>query len=189
MSGPQVAPEAGSGWRARASLASSASSPVMRPSGAPRGLRGPTVVLVCSSGGHLLLLHQLEAWWRRYPHVWVTFDTADGRSLLRDERVTWAHHPTTRNVKNLVRNLLVAWRVLRSVRPEVVVSTGAGVAVPFFLVAKMLGIRTVFIEALERIESRSLSGRICYPLSDVFVLQWEAQRRLYPRGHVIGSLY
>lgn len=146
-------------------------------------------MLVASSGGHLLLLHQLQPWWGRYPHLWVTFDTSDGRSLLREERIVWAHHPTTRNVKNLVRNLFLAWRVVRSERPAIVVSTGAGVAVPFFLVAKLHGIPTVYIEALERIETRSLSGRLCAPMTDVFALQWEDQQRLYPRGHVIGSLY
>ncbi len=104
----------------------------------------------------------------------------DGRSLLRGEDIVWAHHPTTRNVKNLLRNLFLAWRVLRSTRPALIVSTGAGVAVPFFIVGKLLRIRTVYIEAVERIESPSLSGRLCYPLSDAFVLQWDAQRRHYP---------
>lgn len=149
----------------------------------------PSVLLVASSGGHLLLLHQLQPWWERHRHVWVTFDTSDGRSLLRGERIVWAYHPTTRNVKNLLRNLALAWRVIRTERPAVVVSTGAGVAVPFFLVARLHGVRTVYIEVLERIESPSLSGRLCAPMTDVFVLQWEDQRRFYPRGHVVGSLY
>lgn len=148
----------------------------------------PTILLVSSSGGHLLLLYQLRPWWGRYGRVWVTFDTADGRSLLAGERVVFAHHPTNRNIKNLLKNLVVAWRVFRSTRPDMVVSTGAAVAVPFFVMAKLFGARTVFIEALERIETRSLSGRLCYPLSDAFVLQWDAQRRLYPRGHVVGTL-
>ena len=142
-----------------------------------------------SSGGHLLLLNQLRPWWEGYERLWITFDTTDGRSLLRGEDIVWAYHPTTRNVKNLLRNLFLAWRVLRSTRPALIVSTGAGVAVPFFVVGKLLRIRTVYIEAVERIESPSLSGRLCYPLSDAFVLQWDAQRRHYPRGHVVGPLY
>jgi len=68
------------------------------------------------------------------------------------------------------------------------VSTGAGVALPFFIVARLLGIRTVFVEAYERIDSPSLSGRLCYPISDLFVLQWPDQRRFYPTGQVVGSL-
>jgi UDP-N-acetylglucosamine:LPS N-acetylglucosamine transferase len=149
----------------------------------------PLVVLVASSGGHLQLLQQLEPWWRGCRRLWVTFDTTDGRSLLRSERATWAHHPTTRNPKNAAKNLVLAWRLLRSTRPDLVVSTGAGVAFPFFIVAKLLRIRTVFIEAFERVESPSLTGRLCYPISDLFILQCDEQRRFYPKGHVVGSLY
>jgi beta-1,4-N-acetylglucosaminyltransferase len=70
----------------------------------------------------------------------------------------------------------------------VVVSSGAGVAFPFFLLAKLLGKRTVYVEVYDRIDSPTLTGRLCYPFSDLFLLQWEEQRRSYPKGQVIGSL-
>ena len=98
------------------------------------------VALVCSSGGHLAQLHRLVSWWREHDRVWVTFDTIDATSVLAGEEVVWAHHPTTRNLANALRNARLAWRVLREVRPDVVVSDGAGVAVPFFVVAKLLRI-------------------------------------------------
>jgi len=145
-------------------------------------------LLVCSSGGHLLLLHALRPWWAGHDRSWVTFRKADSESLLAGERVAWAHHPTQRNVPNLLRNLRLAWRLVRRERPDILVSTGAGVALPFFIVARLLGIRTVFVEAYERIDSPSLSGRLCYPISDLFVLQWPDQRRFYPTGQVVGSL-
>jgi beta-1,4-N-acetylglucosaminyltransferase len=144
--------------------------------------------MVCSSGGHLAQLHRLEAWWRRHDRVWVTFPTPDAASLLLGERVVWAFHPTTRNIPNLFRNLGLAWRVLRSLRPNVVVSDGAGVAVPFFLVARGLGIKTVFLEVYDRIDRPTLTGRLCYHLSHLFLLQWEEQRRAYPRGLVVGAV-
>jgi UDP-N-acetylglucosamine:LPS N-acetylglucosamine transferase len=147
------------------------------------------VALVCSSGGHLAQLHRLEPWWRRHDRTWVTFRTPDAESLLAgQEIVVWAHHPTTRSILNLLRNLRLAWRVLRSDRPDLVVSDGAGVALPFFLVARILRIKTVYVEVYDRIDEPSLTGRLCYPLSDLFVLQWEEQRRAYPRGVVIGAL-
>jgi UDP-N-acetylglucosamine:LPS N-acetylglucosamine transferase len=147
------------------------------------------VALVCSSGGHLAQLHRLEPWWRRHDRTWVTFRTPDAESLLAgQEIVVWAHHPTTRSIPNLLRNLRLAWRVLRSDRPDLVVSDGAGVALPFFLVARILRIKTVYVEVYDRIDEPSLTGRLCYPLSDLFVLQWEDQRRAYPRGVVIGAL-
>lgn len=146
------------------------------------------LLLVCSSGGHLLLLHQLRPWWEKHDRSWVTFDKTDARSLLEGERLDWAHHPTQRNIPNLLRNLRLAWRVLRRDRPDVLVSTGAGVAFPFFVLAKPLGIKTVYVEAYERMDRASLTGRLCYPICDLMVLQWEEQRRFYPRGELVGAL-
>lgn len=157
----------------------------------PAATTGPDryrLLLVASGGGHLGQLMPLEPWWSRHERTWVTFDTA-GAGQLGDDPVAFAHHPTTRNIPNLVRNVALAWRVLRRERPDVVVTTGAGVALPFFLVAKVLGVRTVFIEVYDRIDSRSLTGRLCRPLSDLFLLQWERQRELYGSGTVIGGLY
>jgi beta-1,4-N-acetylglucosaminyltransferase len=70
----------------------------------------------------------------------------------------------------------------------VVVSTGAGVAVPFFAVAKLLGIRTVYVEVFDRVDHPTLTGAICYPLTDVFAVQWPEQQTSYPEGKVIGWL-
>ena len=150
--------------------------------------RPARVVLVGSSGGHLMQLWQLKAWWERQDRLWVTFDLADSRHRLAGERVVWAHHPTTRNVPNLARNLFVAWRVFRRYRPDAVVSCGAGVAVPFFVLAPLFRVKTVYFEVYDRIESPSLTGRLCYPLSDLFLLQWREQKRFYPDGEVIGRL-
>jgi UDP-N-acetylglucosamine:LPS N-acetylglucosamine transferase len=143
---------------------------------------------VCSSGGHLLQLYRLRPWWEKHERLWVTFQKADSVSLLAGERVAWAYHPTTRNLRNLVRNLVLAWRLLRTYRPRLVVSTGAGVALPFFLIARLFAMKTIYIEVYDRIDLPTLTGRLCYPLSDLFLLQWDDQKRLYPRGHVIGRL-
>jgi len=151
--------------------------------------RRPSVTFVCSSGGHLAHLHRLETWWRPYRRLWVTFEMPDSTSLLAGERTVWAHHPTTRNVRNLVRNFVLAWRVLLRERPDVVVSSGAAVAFPFFLVAFALRIPRVYLEVYDRIDSPTLTGRLCYPLADLFLLQWDEQRRFYPRGRVIGRLF
>jgi beta-1,4-N-acetylglucosaminyltransferase len=146
------------------------------------------VVLVGSSGGHLFQLYQLKPWWQKHERLWVTFKKVDSVSLLADEHVAWAYHPTTRNLPNLVRNFFLAWRLLRRYRPRVVVSTGAGVAFPFFLVARLFGMKTIYIEVYDRIDRPTLTGRLCHPLSDLFLLQQEEQQRLYRRGRVIGQL-
>jgi UDP-N-acetylglucosamine:LPS N-acetylglucosamine transferase len=149
---------------------------------------GLKVALVSSAGGHLIQLYQLRPWWEKHERFWVTFDMPDSRSLLEGEEVFCAYHPTTRNIPNLLRNLRLAWRTLRAARPDVVVSTGAAVAFPFFLVARLLRIKTTYVEVYDRIDLATLSGRLCYPLSNLFLLQWEEQKRFYPRGKVIGAL-
>jgi hypothetical protein len=143
------------------------------------------VALVCSSGGHLAQLYNLEKWWRGHDRFWVTFRKTDAISLLDGEDVEWAHHPTTRNIPNLLRNTRLAWRLLRRRRPDLVVSDGAAVAFPFFFVARLLRIPTVYVEVYDRI---TLTGRLCYPLSTLFLLQWEEHKSTYQRGIVIGPL-
>lgn len=153
------------------------------------GPPGPgNVLLVASSGGHLAQLLALRPWWESRARTWVTFDTADARSQLHGEQVVWAHHPTTRNIPNAVRNGGLALSVLRRVRPDLVVSTGAGVALPFFVVARARGIRTVYVEVYDRIDTRTLTGRLCRPLSDLFLVQWDQQQRQYAGSVVVGRL-
>lgn len=147
------------------------------------------VLLVCSSGGHLAQLMRLRPWWEHHDRSWACFPLADARSLLADERVDWVHHPTTRNVWNLIRNLGLAVRVLRRERPDVVVSTGAGAAVPFLWIGRLLGCRTVFLEVYDRIDSPTLSGRLCAPVTDLFLVQWPEQQRFYRRSVVAGTVY
>lgn len=146
------------------------------------------ILLVCSSGGHLGQLYNLRPWWGEFERVWVTFDKPDATSLLADEEVLWAYHPTTRNFVNLLRNTWLAFATLRRLRPAMVVSTGAAVAFPFFLAARVYGAKTTYIEVFDRLDSATLTGRLCYPLSDLFLLQWEEQKRMYPRGRLLGPL-
>lgn len=146
------------------------------------------LLFVASTGGHLAQLAVLRPWWEQFERRWVTFNNRHAIDELAGEHVTWAYWPTTRNAPNAVRNLWLARRVLTTYRPDVVISTGAGVAVPFFLLARLKGIRTMYIEVVDRISSRTLTGRLVYGLTDAFAVQWEEQLALYPDAHVVGPL-
>lgn len=162
-----------------------------QPPGATAPHPGPgPALLVCSSGGHLTQLLALRPWWGSRERAWVTSDSAHARSALRGETITWGHFPTTRNLPNLVRNFALAARVLvpRAGRPSVILSTGAGLALPFFVVGRLLRIPTVYIEVFGRVDSRTLTGRLCRPFSRLFLVQWEEQRVLYPGAIVAGEL-
>jgi len=144
--------------------------------------------LVCSSGGHLFQLHILEEWWGKHERFWVTFKKADASSLLSEEKVYWAFFPATRNIINLIRNSFLALKILFKERPEIIVSNGAAVAVPFFYIGKLLGSKLVFIEVYDRIDSPTLTGKLVHPITDAFVLQWEEQKKSFPKGKVLGQL-
>jgi UDP-N-acetylglucosamine:LPS N-acetylglucosamine transferase len=147
------------------------------------------ILLVCSSGGHLTQLMCLRSWWEGHDRRWVTFPTEDAVSKLGGERVTWAAHPTTRNVPNLMRNALLARRLLAGYRPDVVVSTGAGVAVPFFWLAGLYHASTVYLEVFDRIDSATLTGRLCERVTDLFLVQWPEQQALYRNPVLLGKVW
>ncbi|MCU1635616.1 MAG: UDP-N-acetylglucosamine:LPS N-acetylglucosamine transferase [Cryobacterium sp.] len=144
------------------------------------------VLIVCSSGGHLTQALALRSWWGNHERSWVTLPTEDARSRLQGEEVIEAHYPTVRNLPNLARNFGLARHVLATVRPDLVFSTGAAIALPFFVQARSVGARTAFLEPVDRISSPSLSGRLVYPFTDRFLVQWESLAGFYPGSRNIG---
>lgn len=164
----------------------SVSEPPSRPA-SPDGRSKRRVLLVASSGGHLSQLELLAPIFADDERIWVTFENASVG--LAGEDVTFCHSPTTRNVPNLLRNLKLAASLMLRRTPDVIVSTGAGPAVPFFILGRLLGCRTVFVEVYDRIDSKTLTGRIVRPFTDAFLLQWDQQRATYGSGDVVGALY
>jgi UDP-N-acetylglucosamine:LPS N-acetylglucosamine transferase len=71
------------------------------------------------------------------------------------------------------------FRILRKEKPELIISTGSEIALPVFYIGRLLGIKTMFIESLCRVEGPSLTGRLIYPVSSVFLVQWKALQKLY----------
>jgi UDP-N-acetylglucosamine:LPS N-acetylglucosamine transferase len=146
------------------------------------------ILLVCSSGGHLAQLVALRPWWEHHDRRWITFDLPDALSLLADEETVWAHHPTTRNLPNLARNWLQARHVVREFRPDVVITTGAAVALPYFVVGRRHGARTVYVEVYDRIDTATLTANLCRPVTDLMLVQWPDQRSLFRRSVTVGQL-
>lgn len=148
-----------------------------------------SALLVCSPGGHLLQMLSLEPAWEELDTTWVTLAAADSEHLLAGEDVTLATGPTNRNLKALARNLALAWRLVRARRPDVILSTGAALAIPFFLVGRLHGCRTVYVESLTRTRGLSLSGKVVYPLASAFFVQWPgAAGRRRRRARYEGNL-
>ena len=147
------------------------------------------ICLVGSSGGHLTHLYMLKPIWEEQERFWVTFPKTDAQSLLQGERLIPCYFPTNRNIKNLIRNTFLAWKVLRREKPELIISSGAAVAVPFFYLGKLFGAKTVYIEVFDRIDKPTLTGRLVYPVTDRFIVQWEDLLKIYPKAVYGGRVF
>ncbi len=147
------------------------------------------VCLVGSSGGHLTHLYMLEPFWKDKDRFWVTFDKEDARSLLNNEKMYKCYYPTNRNVKNLIRNTLLAVKILFKEKPDLIISSGAAVAVPFFYLGKLFGAKTIYIEVFDRIDAPTLTGKLVYPVTDKFIVQWEEMKKVYPKAINLGSIF
>ncbi len=147
------------------------------------------VCLVGSSGGHLTHLYMLKPFWQNKERFWVTFDKIDATTLLKDERMYPCYYPTNRNIKNLINNTALAWKILRKERPDLIISTGAAVAVPFFYLGKLFGAKLVYIEVFDRIDASTMTGKLVYPISDKFIVQWEEMKKIYPKAINLGSIF
>lgn len=147
------------------------------------------ICLVGSSGGHLTHLYMLKPFWQEQDRFWVTFDKADARSLLEGETFYPCHFPTNRNLKNLIKNTFLAWKLLRKEKPDLIISSGAAVAVPFFYLGKLFGAKTVYIEVFDRIDGPTLTGKLVHPIADKFIVQWEEMEQVYPKAVNLGSIF
>lgn len=119
------------------------------------------LLAACSTGGHLTeLLDLAPRIAGDRPIVWSTFDTPQSRSALAGKPVTYIRSVSTRQVGALLSNVLPVWRILRRERPALVVSTGSGIALPFLVLARLLGIPTHYIECATRSQAPSVTGAI-----------------------------
>ena len=147
------------------------------------------VCLVGSSGGHLTHLYMLKPFWQKHDRFWVTFDKEDARSLLEGEKMIPCYYPTNRSIKALLINTKLAWKVLRKEKPDLIISSGAAVAVPFFYLGKMMGAKCIYIEVFDRIDHSTITGKLIYRIADKFIVQWEEMKKIYPKAENLGSIF
>jgi UDP-N-acetylglucosamine:LPS N-acetylglucosamine transferase len=141
---------------------------------------------VSSCGGHLTEVRCFISAYADLDHFYVLNDKA---LLPQDmEGRTYFITHSERDWK-LLLNFWEAFRILRRTRPVVLLSTGAGPAVPFAIIARLLfRTRVVFVESVTRIDRPSLTGRIMYLLAHDFFYQWKSLEAYFPRGVYGGAL-
>lgn len=133
--------------------------------------------LVASPGGHFLELYLLKPFWEGKSRFWITFQSADTADLLKEEEVFW-YTPVRRNPLEYLKALWWSLKVLRAQRPSLVVTTGASIGAVAVHAARLLGIKSVYIELTDGIDSLSLSGRLASPIATHHLVQWKEAEKL-----------
>ena len=147
-----------------------------------------TILIVSSSGGHLFKTFQLKKWWSNYHRIWITRNDDFSSSLLKNEVVYSGYFPENRNVLNFMKNFFLAIYILIKNKPDYIFSCGAGIAPPFFFVAKMLKIQTIFMETFIFSPTPTMSGKILYRIADYFIVQNKGLLKVYPNANYWGSV-
>jgi len=144
--------------------------------------------LISSRGGHFFQLMQLKNWWSNYDRFWTIDKGSDSKSLLKKEKVYYGFFPEHRNILNTVRNTFLAIKLIFKEKPDLLISCGAGIAVPFFYVGKLFGCKLIFIEPYDFIKNSSLTGRLVAPIVDKLLVQQKLQEKFYKNAEYWGSL-
>jgi beta-1,4-N-acetylglucosaminyltransferase len=80
-------------------------------------------------------------------------------------------------------------KILLKEKPDAIISNGAEIAAPFMMLARFMGIKTLFIECYTRIDTPTITGRIVYPFSNEFIVLWPEMLKKYgPKAKYIGGM-
>jgi beta-1,4-N-acetylglucosaminyltransferase len=129
------------------------------------------ICIVTSPGGHLYQSFLLKKWWQEHDRVWVTNSSPDTEFLLQNEEVFFGSGPNYRNAFVFFKNFFLALRIFFKEKPDVLFSTGSGIAVPFFWLLRFFGTQTIYLEPYDFIVEPSLTARLVAPFSDIFLSQ------------------
>lgn len=150
-------------------------------------------IFISSSGGHLTQLLQLNKIFDDFNYVLLTEKNDVTKDLKEKYNVKYV--PYSSRKKILSFPFKFGWLCLKSFwylikfRPNYIITTGAGTAVPLCYFGKIFGCKIIYIESFARMNAKSLTGKIIYPIANLFVVQWEEMLNVYPKAKFYGSIY
>lgn len=108
--------------------------------------------------------------------------------VFRAQRPRGKAHHLLSDVRSTLRCAWQSWVALRAYRPHAVLSSGPSMAVPVSVLARLLGMRVVFVETGSRVTALSMTGRMMYWVANLFIVQWPELAASYPRAIYAGRL-
>jgi beta-1,4-N-acetylglucosaminyltransferase len=155
------------------------------------------ILVVLGSGGHtkeMIRLVDLLGQRYQYGYLVAADDKLSPQKIKVPGPVYRVMRPRWKNTglpMVIARTLVSAFQALAGLvrlRPHAIVSAGPGPAVPASLLAKLLGIKVIYIETGSRVFALSSSGRILYRFADLFFVQWPELLEPYPKALYAGRL-
>ena len=149
------------------------------------------ICLTCSAGGHFQQIKLATACLppEKYEVYWVTMPAKHLTTFFKDK-----HHITVMNTEmdkkwTVVVNLFQSvWYLLKE-RPDVIISTGAGVSFfTIFFGKKLLGCKIIYICSAANVVKSSRTPLKVYKYSDLFLVQWPEMMKIFPKAKYIGVL-
>lgn len=145
------------------------------------------------SGGHINELQQLD--FKRYDYSVVTEKTKTTRGLKEKykNRIHYLIYGTRKNpilyFFIMLLNFFISLTIFIKIRPDIVVTTGTHTAVLMCYIAKLFGKKVIWIETFANRNSKTLAGRLVYPIADTFVVQWDEMKKVYKKAVYWGSIF
>lgn len=152
------------------------------------------VLFISSTGGHLDELLQLKELFNKYDSFIVTEKTKSNIELKEHfNNVYYLVYGTRKFIIiyffKFLFNIIKSFILFFKIKPRVVVTTGTHTAVPMCYIAKLFRRKVIYIETYANRNSKTLAGRMIYPIADTFIVQWEDMLKLYPKAKCFGSVY
>lgn len=147
------------------------------------------LAIACSTGGHMVQVRQLTPVYERYEHFYFTFCGGIADEIKKTSRVRAIPNIVKHNPLSWIIGAVLSLHIVIKERPDVVITTGAGIVVFFCLFAKLFGAKLIFIESMARIESPTLTARMLYPFADLFLVQWPGLLKFFPKAKYVGRLF
>ena len=153
------------------------------------------VLFISSTGGHLNELLQLSPLFEKYDSYIITEKDKANENLKQTygERLYFLPYGTRAKLFTYIfKYLFLCFKTLYSyakIRPKVIVTTGTHTAGPICILGKIFGSKIVYIETFANTNRKTATGRLLYPIADLFIVQWEEMLKIYPKAVYGGSIY
>ncbi len=153
------------------------------------------VMFISSTGGHFNELIQLKEMFKMYDYSIITEKTKSN-SYLKDEykdKIGYLiygtkHHILTYPFKLFINCFISLFYYLKY-RPDYIITTGVHTAGPMCCIGKILGSKIIYIETFANMVTKTSTGKLLYPISDKFIVQWESMKKLYPKADFGGWIF